>query len=243
VTGWLRIGCINSEVPPLFHRHHRRRGRRGYEPAIAQLLAGRLGRHVEWCFVPWSALLPALQAGTVDAVLCGQAITPARQERVSFTRPCAIFHESVLVRAGDSITSPADLAGKRVAAIAGSTNMALAVTFGGIEAAPFDGACGDVFGDMLSALRAGAVDAVVDDEVVMAPLGNDPAFKVAFTVPTGNRWGVAVAKNRPDLLADLDGALEQAFADDSVEKAWREWLPRLAYPFAPAATSMLGCDA
>lgn len=240
MTGVLRIACIDSEAPPLFHRYDRRRGRRGYEPAIAQLLAGRLGRKLEWCFVPWSALLPAVEVGTVDAVLCGQAITPARQQRVSFTRPYAIFHESVLVRAGDRVRGPSDLAGRRVAAITGSTNMALAATFPGIETAPFDGAAGDVFADMLSALRGGAVDAVVDDDVVMVPLAGNPAFEVAFTVPTGNRWGVAVAKNRPDVLADLDRVLEQALADGSVESAWREWLPGLAYPFTPACAAALG---
>ena len=64
--------------------------------------------------VPWTDMVPAAQRGDADAVLCGQGITPARQEVMDFTRPYAVFHEGVLIRRGDPIHSAADLAGRRV---------------------------------------------------------------------------------------------------------------------------------
>ena len=112
--------------------------------------------------------------------------------------------------------------------------MALARTFAGAEPVAFgDGGSGDVYGDMLAALEAGAVEAVVDDDVVFVPLGEgDPRFEVEFTVPTGNRWALGVAKHRPDVRDALDAALARVIADGRHRKAWEEWLPTLAYPFA-----------
>jgi polar amino acid transport system substrate-binding protein len=52
-------------------------------------------------------------------------------------------------------------------------------------------------GDMLAALRSGAV---VDDDVVFVSLAGFAEFDLAFTVRTGNRWGLAVAKSPWALL-------------------------------------------
>lgn len=230
----LRLVCMDADAMPLFGPM-RDGVRPGYEPAVAELLAGELGRPLAWVVRPWAEFFDALNAGDGDAVLCGQGITDARRQRADFTRPYAVFDESVIVRAGEGIASVADLAGKRVGAIAGSTNMALAETFAGAERVPFGGATDDVFGEMLDALRAGGVDAVVDDDVALIPLAGDEAFEIAFTVPTRNAWGLAVAKDRPEWREELDGALAAVIADGRLEHAWRRWMPELAFPFGPDA--------
>jgi polar amino acid transport system substrate-binding protein len=226
--GVLRLACIDSEAPPLFNLADAAGHRRGYEPAAAELVASVLGLRVEWVFLAWDDMLPAVREHRVDAVWCGQGIIPERQAVVNFTDPYAVFDESVLVRKGDPARSPEDLAGYRVAAIEGSANMKLAVTFPGAVPVPFTGE--DVFGDMLAALRNGEVDAMVDDDVVTVPLGEDPAYDVAFTHPTGNRWGVGLAKDNPFLLADLNTALATVVADGRLEPIWRQWMPQLPFP-------------
>ncbi|MBO9520611.1 MAG: amino acid ABC transporter substrate-binding protein [Nocardioidaceae bacterium] len=232
----LRLACLDAEAPPLFSLWSEEHGRTGFEPAVAELVGAELGRPVEWVRVPWTAMIPAVQEGRADAVLCGQGITPARQEQVDFTRPYAVFHESVLVRRGSGLRSAEDLTGRRVAAIENSTNMALASTFAGAVTVGF-GSSGsdDVYGEMLAALESGEVDAVVDDDVVFVPLGeNDPRFEVSFTVRTGNRWGIGVAKDRPGLLTSLDLALARVIADGRHRKVWEHWLPTLEHPFEGA---------
>jgi polar amino acid transport system substrate-binding protein len=226
--GVLRLACIDSEAPPLFNLADGAGHRRGYEPAAAELVASVLGLRVEWVFLAWDDMLPAVRDHRVDAVWCGQGIIPERQAVVNFTDPYAVFDETVLVRKGDPARSPEDLAGYKVAAIEGSANMKLAVTFPGAVPVPFTGE--DVFGDMLAALRNGEVDAMVDDDVVTVPLGEDPAYDVAFTHPTGNRWGVGVAKDNPFLLADLNTALATVVADGRLERIWRQWMPQLPFP-------------
>lgn len=229
----LRLACLDSEAPPLFSLWTPEEGRRGYEPAVAQLLADELGRPLEWVRVPWVDMVPAALRGEADAVLCGQGITPARQQVMAFTRPYAVFHEGVLIRRGDPIREAADLAGRRVAAIEASTNMALAETFAGARPVPFGAGSDDVYADMLAALLAGEVDAVVDDDVVFVPLGEQhPDFELAFVVRTGNRWGISVPPGQGDTLADLDAALGRIIADGRLRGAWETWLDGLEYPFA-----------
>jgi len=228
----LRLACIDAAAAPLFHLATADGTRDGYEPAVGALLAKTLGWDLSWVFLPWAELLPALDDKRADAVLCGQGITAARLAVADFTEPYGVFHESVLVRSGSGLASAADLAGKQVGAIAGSTNMALASTFAGATTVGFGGSSADVFGDMLAALRSGEVDAVVDDDVVFVPLADDPDFDLAFTVQTGNRWGLAVSKSRPALLDALDEALATVKDSGQLEAAWKQWLPALDYPFA-----------
>jgi polar amino acid transport system substrate-binding protein len=226
----LRLVCIDADAMPLFGKS---RGgvREGYEPAAAALVAESLGRPLEWVFKPWVEMVPAVDAGEGDAIWCGQGVTAERRRRVDFTRPYAVFDESLLARAGSGISSPAELTGKRIGAIAGSTNMALAETFEGASPVPFGGESDDVFGEMLDALRAGEVDGVVDDDVAFLALAEDPDFEIAFTVPTRNEWGVAVSKARPQLRDELDRALAEVLRDGRLAACWESWLPGLAYPF------------
>jgi polar amino acid transport system substrate-binding protein len=232
VTAPLRLACLDAEAPPLFSLWTPEAGRRGYEPAVAEALGAELGRPVEWVRVPWVDMIPTVQRGEADAVLCGQGITTERRTQVDFTRPYAIFHEGVLVRRDSGIHGADDLVGRKVAAIENSTNMALAQTFTGAVPVAFGAGSDDVYADMLAALSAQEVDAVVDDDVVFVPLGaTHPDYELAFTVRTANKWGIAVAKDRPDTLAEIDGAVERLISTGRLRDAWKEWLPTLDYPF------------
>src|SRR5690606_23571898 len=149
--------------------------------------------------------VPSVLRGEADGVWCGQGISEERKRVSDFTRPYAVFDEGVLVRRGSGISSPEDLAGRRVGAIAGSVNLALARTFTGSHPVEFGGDTDDVFGEMIAALRAGDIDAFVDDDVALIPVGEEPDLEVGFVARTRNPWGVSVSKDRPDLLADIDG--------------------------------------
>jgi polar amino acid transport system substrate-binding protein len=228
----LRLACLDAEAPPLFSLWSPENGRQGYEPGVAEALGVELGRSVEWVRLPWVDMIPAVQRGDADAVLCGQGITAERSAQVDFTRPYAVFHEGVLVRRGADIHGPEDLLARKVAAIENSTNMALAETFTGAVPVAFGAGSDDVYADMLAALLTEQVDAVVDDDVVFVPLGaTHPDYELAFTVQTGNKWGIAVSKERPDTLAEIDGALGRLIETGRLRDVWKEWLPTLDYPF------------
>ena len=225
----IRLACIDSEAPPLFKASPDGVTRTGYEPSAAKLVFDQLGYEIQWVMVPWEDMIPSVLRGDADAVWCGQGITPERSAQVDFTRPYAIFNETLLVRAGDPARKPEDLEGYKIGAIANSTNMKLAETFPGVELVSF-GASDDVFGDMIEATRNGTVDGFVDDDVVTVPLGDEPDFDVAFTAQTRNRWGVGVKPGNDELREAINGALDAAIADGRLEAVWKEWMPLLPFP-------------
>ena len=226
----LVLACSDIEAPPLFRASGGDQHREGYEPDVGRAVAAALQRQLVWRFLPWAEMLPAVVAGEADGVLCGQGISADRLAIVDFSRPYAVFDESVLVRSGTAIKSADDLRGRPVGAIAGSVNMSLVNTFAGAHPVAFSGDSDDVFGEMIHALRTGRVDAFVDDDVALIPLAGDPELEVAFTVATRNRWGIAVSKERPALRAELDHALEQLLEDGTLAALWRRWMPELAFP-------------
>lgn len=230
MTRKLRLACIDSEALPLFAKSPDGVTRDGYEPEAASLVAQAIGAEVEWVMLPWEDMIPAVRRGDADAVWCGQGMTPERAALVDFTRPYAIFNESVIVRADDPARSAEDLKGYKIGAIANSTNMKLAETFADVELVSF-GASDDVFGDMIEATRSGEIDGFVDDDVVMIPLAEeDDDFALAFTVQTGNRWGIGVAPGNDELRQEIDGALGDLIADGTLERVWKKWMPLLDFP-------------
>lgn len=66
----------------------------GYDVQIAQYIANQLGMKLEIYAITWDGLLPALQSGTVDAIIAGMSPTAEREEEIDFTD---VYYSSNLV--------------------------------------------------------------------------------------------------------------------------------------------------
>lgn len=66
----------------------------GYDVQVAQYVANKLGMALEIYAIEWDSLIPAVQAGTVDAIVAGMSPTPEREEEIDFTET---YYESNLV--------------------------------------------------------------------------------------------------------------------------------------------------
>ena len=225
-----RVICADLPAPPLFwkdadgYRH-------GYESDVARLLGSKLGQETRFVYQNWADFYPALEAEAGDILLCGQGISEYRKSLADFSEPYAVFDEAVMVLRDSPVSSPKDLIGKRVGAIANSLNMALAETFSGCITVPFAGDSEDVLGDMVKALRAGNIDAFVDDDVALVPLAEEVDLAIAFTVPSNNAWGIAVRKGAPERLSAVNQALAEAKHSGELQALWHKWMPSLSYPF------------
>lgn len=66
----------------------------GYDVQIAQYIANKLGMKLEIYAITWDGLLPAVQSGTVDAIIAGMSPTAEREEEIDFTN---VYYSSNLV--------------------------------------------------------------------------------------------------------------------------------------------------
>lgn len=66
----------------------------GYDVQIAQYVANKLGMKLEIYAIEWDGLIPALNSGTVDAIVAGMSPTAEREEQIDFTN---VYYSSNLV--------------------------------------------------------------------------------------------------------------------------------------------------
>ena len=66
----------------------------GYDVQIAQYVANKLGMKLEIYAIEWDSLIPALNSGTVDAIIAGMSPTAEREEQIDFTN---VYYSSNLV--------------------------------------------------------------------------------------------------------------------------------------------------
>lgn len=89
----------------------------GYDVTIARQIADYLGKELVIKKMSWDGLEPALQSGTIDAVIAGMTDTADRRKRVDFTDTYYESQMVLIVRKGDPLekaTSLDDFSNKKV---------------------------------------------------------------------------------------------------------------------------------
>lgn len=71
----------------------------GYDIHVAQYIADELGYTLQVRKISWDGLIPALQAGNIDAIIAGMTDTEERRLSVSFTAPYYASELVMLVKA------------------------------------------------------------------------------------------------------------------------------------------------
>jgi polar amino acid transport system substrate-binding protein len=156
----------------------------------------------------------ALQSGLLlnsrrcDLGASAMTITPERAKRLAFSDPYYDSKQSLLVPVGSDIASINDLAGKKVGVQRGTTGE----TYTKEHAPDADAKQFADDGKMYLALKAGQIDAILQDLPVNLDHENDPKepgkYKVVETYDTNETYGFAMAKTSTALLAAVNAQLK-----------------------------------
>ncbi len=152
----------------------------------------------------FATLVPALLAGEGDVIASSFSITPERRQKVDFSRPYFAVHTVVLVRKDSHLASPADLAGKTAATVAGSSleERIKELHPGRIHHVDFTRWNYDALSEQQADFT------VLDDTSTLRLLPLYRDLKVAFQLPGVDDYAFAVAPG-----SDLREALDR-FLDD-----------------------------
>lgn len=195
---YLAIAASNFDARPMSYLNSEGE-RLGYEPELARMVCEVLNLKPIWHNLPM-ADYSSLNSG-YDCVWFNQAITDERQQWADFTRPYGLFDEAVLVKKDSPVQSANDLSGLKVGGLADSTSIALAKKFAGVQTVPYPGS-DKVLPEMLAALRAGEIDALIDDELVLVVAAeDDSSLRLAFSIPTQVPFAIALPKDRRSRVA------------------------------------------
>lgn len=205
--------------------------RLGYEPAVARAVCDKLGLEPAWVNYPVENFYTELATGAYDVIWFNQAVTQERRAWADFTRPYGRFDEAVLVLEESTIETPQELKGKRLGGLANLSNLELTQQFPDLELVTFSNT-DDVLATMLEALKQGEIDAIISDALILLTAeAQDPAFRVAFQLPTQMPFGVGVLPGNRELLEALNAALNTLIAEGTLAKLWAQWIPYKPCPF------------
>jgi ABC-type amino acid transport substrate-binding protein len=228
--GQLRVITSNLEARPMSFVEDG--NRLGFEPALTRTVCDRLNLEPVWFDKPFKEFYTALSTGDYDVVWFNQVITQERRAWADFTRPYGRFDTGVLVREDSDIYEKSDLVGKRVGVLAESVSAQLLELLPPeIEPVYFEGHA-SVGTDLLTALRTGKTDAIVEDSLILLSVeAQDTDLRVAFELPTQHPFGIGVLPGNRELLEALNQVLNSLITDGTLNRLWGQWIPFKPYPF------------
>ena len=185
----------------------------GIDIETAQAIADKLGLELQIDDMDFDAALLSVQQGKADIVMAGVTVTDERKAVMDFSDSYATGIQSIIVPEGSDITSPDDLAGKKIGTQRGTTGYIY---------------CSDDFGDenvvayddgltAVQALNNGQVDAVVIDNAPAKEfIAANPGLKILDTSYAEEDYAIGMAKNSP-LEDAVNSVLEELKADGTLQ--------------------------
>lgn len=204
----------------------------GFDVDIATEIARDLfgdPRRIEYRILGSADRERALQDRTVDVVVKTMTITCDRRRQVDFSTAYLMSHQRVLAVKGSGITGMADLAGKRVCAVGGTTSLDRIRHIqpaASIMTVP-------TWADCLVVLQQRQVDAVSTDDALLAGLATqDPYAEVVGADLSDEPYGVGVPKGNDDMVRFVNATLQRLRTDGTWDRLYQHWL---APALGPAA--------
>lgn len=204
----------------------------GFDVDVAAEIARDLfgdPRRIEYRILGSADRERALQDHSVDVVVKTMTITCDRRRRVDFSTTYLMSHQRVLAVKGSGITSMADLAGKRVCAVGGTTSLDRIRHIqptAAIMTVP-------TWADCLVVLQQRQVDAISTDDALLAGLAaQDPYAEVVGPALSDEPYGVGVPKGNDDMVRFVNATLQRLRTDGTWDRLYQHWL---APALGPAA--------
>lgn len=145
-----------------------------------------------------------LKSGTCDLVASAMTITDDRKKHLDFTDGYYDSKQSLLVPDGSPVKTLADLAGKKIGVQNGTTGKDYAQAHAPKSAKLVSY---DTDPDEFAGIKAGQVDALLQDYPVNLAHQQDGGYKIVESYNTGEKYGFAVKKGNTKLVDELNAQL------------------------------------
>jgi glutamate transport system substrate-binding protein len=204
----------------------------GFDIDVAKYLIKELagGQHVdiEWKESVSSNREAFLTNGTVDMILSGYSITPARQQKVTFAGPYILAHQDTMVRTNSTgISKTTDLEGKRICQVAGS------ISYKRITELPPEGKLGlkvqlvgaANYSECVAKLSGNNLDAVTSDDLLLAGFAAQAGggLRILGDPFTDERWGIGLKKGDIKTCQAMNAAVAKMYSDGTARQLMDKW--------------------
>jgi ABC-type amino acid transport substrate-binding protein len=213
----------------------------GFSIELCKRVIAQIGRalgepnlKVNWMSAPVAERVQMVAGGRADLECANTTQTQTRLASVDFSNLIFIDGGGFLVIAGAPINHIADLAGKHIAVLKGSTTqtrLADTMRLRGITATvvPIDDAATGI-----TMLEAGSVDAFAGDKVkltALASLAKEPSRMALVAEDLSYEpYALALPRNDSGLRLEVNRALTQVYIGGEIEQIYAQWLGKLGQP-------------
>ncbi len=213
-AGTIKVG-VKYDQPGLGFKDAAEDMPAGFDIEMAKILVASLGidpedtSKVQYVETISDNREPFLEDGTVDIVLASYSITDERRMVVGQAGPYMVTGQQLLVKADSSVESTADLAGKEVCSVTGSTSLDN-VKAEGMKPVGFD-----TYSECVEKVLDGTVEAMSTDGSILMGYAaqNEGDLKVVGDAFSEERIGVGYSKDRPEMCQWIVDTLTEANED------------------------------
>ncbi len=227
-NGEFRIG-IDPSFPP-FEIDDGKGHLSGLDIALANAIVSEWSRasggdiQIKYVYNGFDGLYDALKSDQFDAILSALPYDATKTEDVRFSHSYFDGGPRIVVRETDnSVKGYTDLADKRIGVELGSSGDSFARRWEGrlrYEVREFDTPAA-----ALHALRVGQVDGVFTDEIAFVDFTRaEGGVKSVGNPLTSELYVMAVRKDSPTLLAQINAVIDAMKGDGRMEQLYQRWL-------------------
>jgi len=195
----------------------------GFDVDLMNEVAKKAGLTIEWVNIPFDSVLSGISLCQYDVAIAAISITDERKASMMFTDPYLTAGLIVVVnKENATVTSMADLKGLTVAAQLGTTGEIEAQKIENVTYKPYDS-----YDLAFLDLANGQVDAVVADNPVAVRYvnANSDKLKTVGEVFNSEQYGIAVCKDKTELLTKLNKALGEVIGAGYIDELVAKYMP------------------
>jgi len=166
--------------------------------------------------------IPYLNEGKADIIFSTMTANEDRSKQIDFTDTYYVAGQSLLVPVNSDITGVADLSGKSVGTVKGSTSEKNVRAFAPNASIELF----DKYSDAVQAMDAGRVQAVTTDDIILLGFQRDnpEKFKVVGGQFTQEPYAGGVKKGNTELLTEANAAIRDAKTNGRWAEIYKTWI-------------------
>ncbi|HCR13310.1 ABC transporter substrate-binding protein [Solidesulfovibrio sp.] len=232
------VAGVKDSQPPFGYVDEKTNQIVGFEIDLMEALAKRLGVKLELKPVTSSTRIPMLGQGAVDIVAATMTHKKEREDQVDFSITYFMTGQKLLVKKGGGVNSVADLAGKKVASVKGSTSEQ------NVKKAQPD--CTvisfETYPEAFLALKQGKVQAMTTDESILVGIKNSDdnpdAWEIVGDYISPEPYGLGLPENDSDFRDFVNMALMNMWETGEYQKIYEKWFGKGKKDYLPLTWKM-----
>uniref|UniRef100_I2PWL1 Periplasmic component of amino acid ABC-type transporter/signal transduction system n=1 Tax=Desulfovibrio sp. U5L TaxID=596152 RepID=I2PWL1_9BACT len=232
------VAGVKDSQPPFGYVDEKSNQIVGFEIDLMEALAKRLGVKLELKPVTSSTRIPMLTQGAVDIVAATMTHQKGREDQVDFSITYFMTGQKLLVKKDGGIKSVADLAGKKVASVKGSTSEQ------NVKKAQPDSTVlsFETYPEAFLALKQGKVQAMSTDESILVGIKNSDdnpeAWDIVGDYISPEPYGFGVPENDSKFRDFVNLALMNMWETGEYQKIYEKWFGKGKKDYLPLTWKM-----